>query len=104
MFNTIKNLFGMGARVDIAQLVKNGAIILDVRSKGEFASGHIKGSLNIPVDQLANNLHKFKDKNKPVITCCASGIRSASAKTILKSNGYEEVYNGGGWNSLQRKL
>lgn len=104
MINTIKNLFGMGSKIDYAQLVKNGAIILDVRSKGEFESGHIRGSINIPVDQLRNNLNKLKDKNKPIITCCASGMRSASAKTLLKTSGYSEVYNGGGWHSLQNRL
>ena len=103
MFEAIKNLFG-SEKTDYAQLVKQGAIILDVRSKGEYANGHIKGSINIPVDTLNNNLSKFKDKNKPIITCCASGMRSASAKNILQSNGYTEVYNGCGWSSLQNKI
>ena len=44
------------------------------------------------------------DKNKPIITCCASGMRSASAKSILKSNGFSQVYNGGGWSSLRNKI
>ena len=100
----LKNLFGMGTKTDYAQLVKQGAIILDVRSKGEFDSGHISGSINIPVDQLGNNLHKLKDKNKPIITCCASGMRSASAKAMLVTRGYAEVYNGGGWSSLRNRL
>ena len=103
MLDLIKNLFGV-EKTNYAELVKEGAIILDVRSKEEYAGGHIKGSINIPVDQLAGNLHKFKDKMKPVITCCASGMRSASAKSILKSNGFTEVYNGGGWMSLQNKI
>lgn len=104
MINALKKLFGFGPGVNYAELVKNGATILDVRSKGEFAGGHIKGSVNISVDILRNNLSKLKDKNKPIITCCASGMRSASAKSILLSNGYTQVYNGGGWNSLQNKL
>ena len=104
MLNTIKNLFGLGPKVDYAELVKQGAIILDVRSKSEYAGGHIKGSINISVDQLSNNLSKLKDKNKTIITCCASGMRSASAKSILKSNGYTLVHNGGGWGSLQNKI
>ena len=103
MINAIKNLFGFGAKVDYADLVKQGAIILDVRSKGEYQGGHIKGSINIPVDTLNNNLSKLK-KDKPIITCCASGMRNASAKSILKSNGFTEVYNGGGWSSLQSKI
>lgn len=105
MINTIKKLFGMGGpTVDLADLAKQGAIILDVRSKSEYASGHIKGSINISVDQLGKNLSQLKDKNKPIITCCASGMRSASAKSLLKSNGYTNVHNGGGWSSLQNKL
>lgn len=104
MLNAIKSLFGLGSKVNYTELMKKGGIILDVRSKNEFAAGHIKGSLNIPVDQLAGNLAKLKDKNKPVITCCASGMRSAMAKNILKSNGYKEVHNGGGWSSLQNKI
>lgn len=104
MINALKKLFGFGPSVNYAELVKNGAIILDVRSKGEFAGGHIKGSVNISVDTLRSNLAKLKDKNKTIITCCASGMRSATAKSILQSNGYLNVYNGGGWNSLQNKL
>lgn len=104
MINALKQLFGFGPKVDYNNLVKQGAIILDVRSKGEYAGGHIKGSINISVDTLSSDLAKLKDKNKTIITCCASGMRSASAKSILKSNGYSQVYNGGGWSSLQNKI
>lgn len=104
MINILKNLFGLGPKVNYADLVKQGAIIVDVRSKGEYAGGHIKGSINIPVATLSNNLSKLKDKNQSIITCCASGMRSASAKSILKSNGFTKVYNGGGWSSLQNKI
>ena len=104
MIQTIKNLFGIGPKVDYAGLVKQGAIILDVRSKGEYLGGNIKGSINISVDTLSDNLSKLKEKNKPIITCCASGMRSASAKNILKSNGYTQVHNGGSWYSLQNKI
>ncbi len=104
MLNILKTLFGLGPKLDYAELVKQGALILDVRSTGEYSGGNIKGSMNISVDQLQSNLHKLKDKNQPIITCCASGMRSASAKSILKSNGFKEVYNGGGWSSLQSKI
>lgn len=103
MFETIKKILGLGPKIDYSEMAKNGAIILDVRSKGEYAHGHIKGSINIPVETLRSNLHKLK-KDKTIITCCASGMRSASAKNILKSNGFSEVHNGGGWSSLQNKL
>jgi phage shock protein E len=104
MINTIKRLLGLGPKVDYSVLVKRGAVILDVRSKGEYAGGHIKGSVNIPVDALNSNLNHLKDKSKPVITCCASGMRSAAAKNILKSNGFLEVYNGGSWITLEHKI
>ena len=103
MINALKKLFGMGPKVDYASLVKQGAVILDVRSKGEYQNGHIKGSINISVDTLANNLGKLK-KDKPIITCCASGMRSASAKSLLKSKGFTEVHKGGSWMTLQNKI
>lgn len=93
----------MGPQVDFKELVQNGAQIIDVRTPGEFQGGHIKGSVNIPLQSLGNNFSKI-NKDKPVITCCASGMRSASAKSMLKSNGFTEVHNGGGWMSLQSKI
>lgn len=103
MLQLLKKLFSAGRTVDYAELVKSGAQIVDVRTRQEYAGGHIKGSVNIPLNELNTNLKKIK-KDKPVITCCASGMRSSSARGILKSNGYEEVYNGGGWASLQSKI
>ena len=103
MINSIKNILGFGPKVDFADLVKQGATILDVRSIGEYQGGHIKGSINISVDTLSSNLNKLQ-KNKPIITCCASGMRSDSAKSILQSNGFTEVHNGGAWSSLNSKI
>lgn len=104
MLNTLKRLFGFGAKQNFAALVKEGAIIVDVRSNAEFANGHIKNAVNIPVDSLSNNLQKLPSKNKTIITCCASGMRSSVAKGILSSNGYTNVFNGGGWISLNNKI
>ncbi|TAE88303.1 MAG: rhodanese-like domain-containing protein [Bacteroidetes bacterium] len=103
MLNIIKNLLGFGPKIDYAALVKQGAVIVDVRSKGEYQGGHIKGSINIPLDSLSSQVSKLA-KDKPIITCCASGMRSASAKSMLKSKGFAAVYNGGGWMSLQNKI
>jgi rhodanese-related sulfurtransferase len=96
-----KKLFG-GTSVDFATLVKQGAMIIDVRSPAEFKGGHIKGSVNIPLKSLEASLSKVP-KNKAIITCCASGMRSGSAKSLLKAAGYD-VHNGGGWMSLKSKL
>jgi rhodanese-related sulfurtransferase len=102
MISKIKNLL-FGPSVDYKQLLANGGIILDVRTKGEFGSGNIKGSKNVPLDTLSTFLNKL-DKKTPIITCCASGMRSGSAKKLLKSNGFTQVYNGGGWMTLKNKI
>ena len=102
MLEFFKNLFG-GNSVSFAELMNNGAQIIDVRTETEFSGGHIKNSTNIPLQNLLQNLNKI-DKSKPIITCCASGMRSASAKLMMEKNGFTEVHNGGGWNSLEQKI
>jgi phage shock protein E len=102
MFNQIRKIFGGAHDDEIASLVKNGAQVIDVRSPEEFASGHLKGSVNIPLQVLSKNLNRIK-KDKAVVVCCASGMRSGSAKSILQSHGYT-VHNGGGWRSLESKI
>jgi phage shock protein E len=103
MIQFIKKIFGLVPAVNYMELVQQGAVILDVRSPSEYKQGHVKKSVNIPLNELSNHIAKLK-KDTVIITCCASGMRSASAKGILKSNGFSNVYNGGGWNSLQKKL
>ncbi len=97
----LSSLFGK--KVDYAQLLKEGALIVDVRSKGEFQSGHVKGSMNIPLDQIKSNAQSLKKKNKVLILCCASGMRSGSATSILKKEGIE-CYNGGGWKKVNQYI
>ena len=101
MIEKIKKLFGIGPKVDLGEVIARGAIIIDVRSTGEYAGGHINGSVNIPLSALGSQLAKLK-KDKPVITCCASGMRSTSARATLLANGFKEVYNAGGWYSLKK--
>jgi rhodanese-related sulfurtransferase len=103
MIKAIKKLFGIKT-TDYVQLMQDGAVILDVRTPGEFSTGHIQGSINISVEKLPHSLNKLKNKNKPIITCCASGMRSATARNILQSNGFTNVYNGGAWFNLNMKL
>ncbi len=91
-------LFGPG--VDLKEKLKAGALILDVRTKGEYSGGHVKGSINVPLDDLSSRINELKSKNKVIITCCASGMRSGVAKSKLKSNGLE-AYNGGSWKKVQ---
>jgi phage shock protein E len=104
MIQLIKSILGIGSRVNIAELIANGAIILDVRTRGEYSSGHVKGSRNVPLDQLSDYQKKLKDKEQPIITCCASGMRSATAKSLLKSLGYKNVHNAGSWLTLNKHV
>ena len=99
----LKKLFSSAPSADFNDLVKKGGIILDVRTKGEYAGGHVKGSINIPLNELPSNLNRL-DKSKAIITCCASGMRSGSARSLLLSNGFNEVHNGGGWSTLSRQI
>lgn len=102
MLNFLKRLFG-GASVNYKELITNGAIIVDVRTAGEYKAGHIPGSKNYPLDNIQSKVAELKKFKKPVITVCRSGNRSGMAKGILKSAGIE-VYNGGPWTSLKNKL
>ena len=104
LFEKLKAWLGVAPAVDYAALVKAGAPIIDVRTKAEFAGGHIRGSVNIPLQELGANLKRFPDLESPVVVCCASGMRSASARSLLIAKGYRRVYNGGGWRSLANRL
>ena len=101
MLSFFKKLFKPSA--DFAQLVKEGAVIVDVRTKGEYQSGHIDGSKNIPLDNIKMEVQNIKKLNKPIITVCRSGNRSGMARSILLSAGVE-VYNGGAWTSLKKQI
>lgn len=98
----LARIFGIKPKTDYKELVNQGAIIIDVRTKSEFATGHIKKSRNIPLDTLQSKTSSFK-KDTPIILCCASGMRSGTARRSLKAKGFD-AYNGGGWMSLNKKL
>jgi len=103
MYKALKQLFGIGPGVNYAQLVREGAVVLDVRSPEEFNKAHITGALNIPIETLRHNLNKLS-KQTPIIACCTDGSRSWYAKNFLDANGYRTVYDAGSWVKLQRKL
>ncbi len=90
-------------KADFKKLTSEGAVVLDVRTPGEFKEGHIKGSVNVPLDQLKNSVVELKNKNKTVITCCRSGARSAIAANMLTNAGISAI-NGGSWQSLFKKI
>jgi len=104
MVKSLKQLFGVGPKVNYAKLVREGALIVDVRTPNEFTDGHIHGAINIPVEKLRHNFHQFAGKQQVIIACCTDGSKSWYAKNLLDANGYRSVYDAGNWTKLQRKL
>lgn len=102
MIEFLKKLLKRGPALNIEELLSRGAVIVDVRTEREFKSGHAQGSINIPLDKISKNISRL-NKNKPIITCCASGMRSATATRLLKQHGFAEVYNAGSWMNVRQK-
>ncbi len=83
LFKRLGQVSGPKAR----ELVQGGALLLDVRSAAEFSSGHIPGAVNVPVGELPRRVGGLK--KGPVVVYCASGARSAMARSLLKAQGFE---------------
>lgn len=96
----LRKIFGLGPKVDHYELLANGAILIDVRSPGEFAMGNASGSKNVPLDKIMHQVKKLEKLNKPIVLCCRSGMRSGRATSMLKRHGIQEVYNGGPWHKF----
>ncbi len=104
MLHFLKRLLGVKqAPLDYKTLKALGAQIVDVRTPEEFATGHIPGAINIPVQTLDQDSGRL-NKDKPVIICCASGMRGITARNLLACRGFTKVHNGGEWLRLNRKL
>ena len=101
MLKFLKSLFVKDNSL-IEQALEKGAVIIDVRSPGEYHKGHIQGSKNIPVNEIRSKIEMIRKWNKPVVTVCLSGSRSAVAKSVLTGAGIE-AYNGGSWYHLKNK-
>jgi phage shock protein E len=76
--------------------ILNKASVVDVRTPSEYLDGHYPGAVNIPLNELAQRLNEFREMKKPIVAYCRSGARSGMAVSLLKQNGFSEVYNGGG--------
>lgn len=92
--NFFSAIFGTSDNSKLTETIKEGAFLVDVRTPGEFASGSVKGAVNIPLDTVNSQLAKFKGK-KNIVVFCRSGNRSGQAKSILEQNGFQNVINGG---------
>ncbi|SFA87484.1 Rhodanese-related sulfurtransferase [Flavobacterium swingsii] len=96
MFGAFKKIFSKTNNSEMKKLITNGAFLVDVRTSSEFSQGNVKGSANIPLDQIQNQLSKFRGKEH-IIVFCRSGNRSSQAKAILEQNGFTNIINGGSW-------
>ena len=99
--NLFQRLFSSAPAVDLKAIIDEGTFLVDVRTAGEFNSGHVKDSVNIPLDNVQALLVKFKNK-KNIIVFCRSGASSSQAKNILQQNGFTNVINGGAWNNVNQ--
>ncbi|MBT3294291.1 MAG: rhodanese-like domain-containing protein [Verrucomicrobia bacterium] len=89
-------LIGRASKGDIQTRLDQGALVVDVRTPAEFAGGHFKGAINIPLSGLGQQLNLLgDDKGKAIILYCHSGARSASAKRTLDQAGYTNAVNAG---------
>jgi len=94
------SMLGIKSREEkIEEALKKGAMIVDVRSPEEFKRGNVKGSVNIPLAEIYKKVKSLQSEKKTVITCCASGARSAAAAAELKKHGIEAI-NGGPWRTV----
>jgi rhodanese-related sulfurtransferase len=99
MISILKNMFAPTDNRNLKEAIKNGAFLVDVRTPSEFLDGSVKGAVNIPLDEVQRQLSKFKDKQN-IVVFCRSGSRSSQAKSILESNGFHNVINGGTWENV----
>ncbi|RYD97299.1 MAG: rhodanese-like domain-containing protein [Sphingobacteriales bacterium] len=83
----------------LATKIRNGAIILDVRTASEYDRGHIPGAINISLGSIRERYVEL-DPGKTYITTCSHGLRSVKAEQLLKERGFKQVYNGGAWSDL----
>jgi phage shock protein E len=104
MLSFLKRLFGFGNNKElILNAIAEGAILVDVRTKEEFSQGSVAGAVNIPLNNITDNIDKFKNQ-KGVIVFCASGNRSRTAKMILEQNRIKNVINAGTWRDVNAVL
>ena len=97
------SLFGTSDNTILAEVIKKGAFLVDVRSPGEYSSGSVSGAVNIPLDTIQQQLDKFKGKQN-IVVFCRSGSRSNMAKNILSQNGFHNVVDGRTWENVNSVL
>jgi phage shock protein E len=100
----LSKLFGKADNSkELLEKIKNGALLVDVRTPAEFGQAHVKGSVNIPLNQILSQKSKF-NLTDCIIVFCQSGNRSSQAKALLEANGFGNIINGGSWQNINLLL
>ena len=103
------SIFNIFSKDNINEGVKRfrkseNAVLLDVRTKVEYDSGHIEGSRNLPLEEISSGSLNIENKETPLYVHCRSGARSSLAASYLRANGYLNVHDIGGIKSYKGKL
>ena len=103
--NWLSTLLGLASGdAGVRQALREGGVIIDLRTAYEFDQGHVPRSLNIPIDRIRMSIDRVRGLKKPVILCCAAGVHCREAAEILRAAGITKVYNGGDWQSLWKVI
>jgi phage shock protein E len=96
---------GLASKARALELIDHGAIIIDVRSEREYLSGHLPGTVNMPLDRIPDEIKSVApDQTTPVLLYCLSGTRSDMARKLLRQMGYSQAYNLGSFTRARRIL
>lgn len=103
-FVLLKRL-GLVAPAKAGELLRSGAIVIDVRSAAEFQARHLPGAVNVPLDALGEQIGRYAPtREQPILLHCLSGGRSGLAKAMLKRHGYVNAFNLGSYGRAEKIL
>jgi len=100
---SLLSILGLG-NGKLREALRQGAIVIDIRTAAEFDRGKVRDSINIPVDRININLQRIVQMKRPIIICSSSDSENERVIDVLKANGVKEIYNGGNWTKLWRMM
>ena len=100
---SLLSILGLG-NGKLKEALRQGAIVIDIRTAAEFDRGKVRDSINIPVDRININLKRIVQMKRPIIICSSSDSENERVIDVLKANGVKEIYNGGNWTKLWRMM
>ena len=100
---SLLSILGLG-NGKLKEALRQGAIVIDIRTAAEFDRGKVRDSINIPVDRININLKRIVQMKRPIIICSSSDSENERVIDVLKANCVKEIYNGGNWTKLWRMM